>query len=86
MYDKNRLSQSTSTSNEELQDKLPAAIGHAGPSEKKYFLQNKLPAVSRQPEPRRKKVLFAKQTAGGESSSRPALTPAIAGNYHRSRG
>ena len=56
------------------------------PGGKKYFLQNKLPAVSRQAEPRRKKVLLAKQTAGGEALSRPALTPAIAGNYHRTRG
>ena len=56
------------------------------PCGKNYFLQNKLPAVSRQAEPLRKKLLFAKQTAGGESSSRLPLTPAIAGNYHRTRG
>ena len=56
------------------------------PYRKNYFLQNKLPAASGHSESVRKKLLFAKQTAGGQSSRRLALTPAIAGNYHRTRG
>ena len=65
-----RINQSTSTRNEELQNKLPAASRQAEPARKNHFLQNKLPAASRQAEPVRKKPLFAKQTAGGQSSSR----------------
>ena len=37
---------------------------------KNYFLQNKTPAVSRHAEPTREKLLFAKQTAGGQPSRR----------------
>ena len=46
----------------EIGARLPAVT--PSPCEKNYFLQNKLPAVSRHTEPVRKKLLFAKQTAG----------------------
>ena len=48
--------------------RLPAV--KPSPCGKDYFLQNKLPAASRQAEPVRKRLLFAKQTAGCQPSSR----------------
>ena len=86
MYDNIRLNQSTSTRTEGLQNKPPAGHRPSRPLRKKVLFAKQTGGRHRSSRAHPEKSTFAKQTARGQSSRRLPLTPAIVGNYHRTRG
>ena len=70
-----------------LRKKLPAAIGEAEPARKKGTFcktNRQRPVVT--PSPCGKKHFLRNKPPAAGRQTEPALTPAIAGIYHRTRG